>query len=126
MREEIFGPVLPVVTVDSLDEAIATGNAGEKPLALYLFSASRDAERRVLAEVSNGATVINHVVYHVLAPGLPFGGVGNSGMGAYHGRWGFETFSHRKAVLRKPTRPDPNLLYPPYTRLKERLMRTVF
>jgi aldehyde dehydrogenase (NAD+) len=126
MTEEIFGPVLPVVTVDSLDEAIATVNAGEKPLALYLFSNSRETEQRVLAEVSNGGTVINHVIYHVLVPGLPFGGVGNSGMGAYHGRWGFETFSHRKAVLRKPTRPDPNLLYPPYTRLKERLLRTVF
>jgi aldehyde dehydrogenase (NAD+) len=126
MREEIFGPVLPVVTVDSFDDAVATVNAGEKPLAVYLFSESRDKEQRVLDEISNGGTVINHVIYHVLAPGLPFGGVGNSGTGAYHGRWGFEAFSHRKAVLRKPTRPDPNLLYPPYTKLKERLMRAVF
>ena len=126
MREEIFGPVLPIVTVDSLDDAIGRVNAGEKPLALYLFTDNRDTERRVLDEISNGGTVINHVVYHVLAPGLPFGGVGNSGMGAYHGRWGFETFSHRKAVLRKPTRPDPNLLYPPYNKVKERLMRAVF
>ncbi len=126
MSEEIFGPVLPIVTIDSIDEAISRVNAGEKPLAVYLFSDSSDTQDRVLAEVSNGGTVINHVIYHVLAPGLPFGGVGNSGMGAYHGRWGFETFSHRKAVLRKPTRPDPNLLYPPYNKLKERLMRTVF
>jgi aldehyde dehydrogenase (NAD+) len=126
MTEEIFGPVLPVVSVDSFDDAVARVNAGEKPLAVYLFSNSRDRERRVLAEISNGGTVINHLMFHVLAPGLPFGGVGNSGMGAYHGRWGFETFSHRKAVLRKPTRPDPNLLYPPYNKLKERLMRTVF
>ncbi|HEY2300204.1 MAG TPA: aldehyde dehydrogenase family protein [Jatrophihabitans sp.] len=126
MTEEIFGPVLPVVTVDSFDEAVATVNAGEKPLAVYLFSNSRDKENRVLAEISNGGTVINHLVFQVIAPGLPFGGVGNSGMGAYHGRWGFETFSHRKAVLRKPTRPDPNLLYPPYNKLKERLLRTVF
>ncbi len=126
MTEEIFGPVLPVVTVDSFDEAVAKVNAGEKPLAVYLFSGSRDKEQRVLAEISNGATVINHLMFHVLAPGLPFGGVGNSGMGAYHGRWGFETFSHRKAVLRKPTRPDPNLLYPPYNKLKKRLLRTVF
>jgi aldehyde dehydrogenase (NAD+) len=126
MAEEIFGPVLPVVTVDSFDEAVATVNAGAKPLAVYLFSNSRDKERRVLAEISNGGTVINHLVFQVLAPGLPFGGVGNSGMGAYHGRWGFETFSHRKGVLRKPTRPDPNLLYPPYNRIKERLLRAVF
>jgi aldehyde dehydrogenase (NAD+) len=126
MREEIFGPVLPVVTVDSFDEAIAHVNEGEKPLAVYLFSSSRDKERRVLAEISNGGTVINHLLFQVLAPGLPFGGVGNSGMGAYHGKYGFETFSHRKAVLRKPTRPDPSILYPPYTKLKERLLRTVF
>ncbi len=126
MTEEIFGPVLPIVSVDSFDDAVARVNAGEKPLAVYLFSNSRDRERRVLTEISNGGTVINHLMFHVLAPGLPFGGVGNSGMGAYHGRWGFETFSHRKAVLRKPTRPDPNLLYPPYNKLKERLMRTVF
>ena len=126
MTEEIFGPVLPIVTVDSFDDAVAKVNAGEKPLAVYLFSNSRAKEQRVLAEISNGGTVINHLMFHVLAPGLPFGGVGNSGMGAYHGRWGFETFSHRKAVLRKPTRPDPDLLYPPYNRLKKRLLRTVF
>lgn len=126
MQEEIFGPVLPVVTVDSFDEAIARVQDGPKPLAVYLFSSSRAKENRVLDEVSNGATVINHVMVHVLVPGLPFGGVGNSGMGAYHGKWGFETFSHRKSVLRKPTRPDPSILYPPYTKLKERLLRAVF
>jgi aldehyde dehydrogenase (NAD+) len=126
MSEEIFGPVLPVVTVDSFDEAIAHVNEGEKPLAVYLFSSSRGKQKRVLDEISNGGTVINHLVFHVLAPGLPFGGVGNSGMGAYHGQYGFETFSHRKAVLRKPARPDPSILYPPYNKLKERLLRAVF
>jgi aldehyde dehydrogenase (NAD+) len=125
MREEIFGPVLPIVTVDSFDAAIDYVRQGEKPLAMYLFSASREKERRVLSEISNGGTVINHLVFHLLAPGLPFGGVGNSGTGAYHGKWGFETFSHRKSVLRKPTRPDPNLLYPPYNRLKKRFLRAV-
>ena len=126
MSEEIFGPVLPVVTVDSFDEAIGRVNAGEKPLAVYLFSSSRAKEKRVLDEISNGGTVINHLIYHVLAPGLPFGGVGNSGMGAYHGKYGFETFSHRKAVLRKPAHPDPSIVYPPYNKLKERLLRAVF
>jgi aldehyde dehydrogenase (NAD+) len=126
MREEIFGPVLPVVTVDSLDDAIAHVSAGPKPLAVYAFTSSREVEKRVVDEISNGGTVINHLVLHLLAPGLPFGGVGNSGMGAYHGRWGFETFSHRKAVLRKPIRPDPWFQYPPYSRLKERLLRAVF
>ena len=126
MREEIFGPVLPVVTVDSVDDAIAHVQQGPKPLAVYLFSESRENERRVLDEISNGGTVINHLVYQLLVPGLPFGGVGTSGTGAYHGWWGFETFSHRKAVLRKPSWPDPALAYPPFTKLKERIMRKLF
>jgi aldehyde dehydrogenase (NAD+) len=125
MREEIFGPVLPIVTVDSLDDAIERVRQGEKPLAVYLFSSSRTAEKRVLAELSNGATVINHLVLQAITPGLPFGGVGNSGMGAYHGRWGFDTFSHRKAVLRKKAHPDPKLMYPPYTKIRQRFMRAI-
>jgi aldehyde dehydrogenase (NAD+) len=126
MGEEIFGPVLPIVTVDSFDAAIMHVNEGEKPLAVYLFSSSREKEKRVLEEISNGGTVINHLMYHVLAPGLPFGGVGTSGTGAYHGKWGFETFSHRKAVLRKRAHPDPSFVYPPYNKLKERLLRALF
>lgn len=126
MSEEIFGPVLPVVTVDSLDEAIAHVTARPKPLAVYVFTGNPAVEKRVVNEISSGGTVVNHLVLHLLAPGLPFGGVGNSGMGAYHGRWGFDTFSHRKAVLRKPIHPDPWFQYPPYTKLKERLLRAVF
>ena len=126
MREEIFGPVLPVVTVYSFDEAIAHVQQGQKPLAVYLFSSSRAKEKVVRDELSSGTVVVNHLVVQVLVPGLPFGGVGASGMGAYHGRWGFETFSHRKSVVRKPVHPDPSVLYPPYTRLKERLLRTLF
>jgi aldehyde dehydrogenase (NAD+) len=126
MREEIFGPVLPVVTVDSIDDAIAHVQQGPKPLATYVFTESRENERRVLDEISNGATVVNHLIYHILVNELPFGGVGNSGMGAYHGFWGFETFSHRKSVVRKPTRPDLPIGYPPYTALKRRLLRLLF
>jgi aldehyde dehydrogenase (NAD+) len=126
MREEIFGPVLPIITVDSVDDAIAHVQQGPKPLAVYLFSESRTNEERVLDEISNGGTVINHLVYHLIVPELPFGGVGTSGTGAYHGKWGFETFSHRKAVLRKASRPDPSIAYPPYTKLKQKLMRMVF
>ncbi|WAL67717.1 aldehyde dehydrogenase family protein [Amycolatopsis cynarae] len=126
MTEEIFGPVLPVVTVDSLDTAIDFVRARPKPLAVYLFTKSKTAQRRVLAEVSNGGTVINHLMFQVLVNKLPFGGVGTSGMGAYHGEWGFQTFSHRKAVLRKPARPDPSLVYPPYSPAKQRLLRRVF
>ena len=126
MRDEIFGPVLPIVTVDSVDDAIAHVQQGPKPLAVYLFSESRANEQRVVDEISNGATVINQLMYHLLVPDLPFGGVGTSGTGAYHGWWGFETFSHRKAVLRKPTWPDPALAYPPYTKIKQWIMRKVF
>jgi aldehyde dehydrogenase (NAD+) len=126
MRDEIFGPVLPIVSVDSLDDAIAHVQQGPKPLALYLFSESRANEQRVLDEVSNGATVVNQLMYHLLVNELPFGGVGNSGTGSYHGKWGFETFSHRKSVLRKPTWPDPSLAYPPFTRVKQLIMRKLF
>ncbi|MEO9137826.1 MAG: aldehyde dehydrogenase family protein [Jatrophihabitans sp.] len=126
MRDEIFGPVLPIVTTDSMDDAIAHVQQGPKPLAVYLFSEDRANEERVLSEISNGGTVINQLVYHLLVPELPFGGVGNSGTGAYHGPWGFQTFSHRKAVMRKPTRPDPSLAYPPFTKIKQMIMRKVF
>lgn len=126
MRDEIFGPVLPIVTVDSIDDAIAHVQQGPKPLALYLFSESRANEERVLAEISNGGTVVNQLMYHLLVNELPFGGVGNSGTGSYHGKWGFETFSHRKSVLRKPTWPDPALAYPPFTKIKQKIMRKVF
>ncbi|MFJ9562836.1 aldehyde dehydrogenase family protein [Streptomyces fuscichromogenes] len=126
MREEIFGPVLPVLTVDSLDAAVDFVVQRPKPLATYLFSNARAEERRVLAEISAGGVTVNHVAMHALIPRLPFGGVGHSGIGAYHGRWGFETFSHRKAVLRKPARPDLRLAYPPYTARAERLLRRLF
>lgn len=123
MTEEIFGPVLPVLTVGSLDEALRFVGARPKPLAAYLFSSSRHSKQRFLSEISSGGAVINHLALHCLAPQLPFGGVGTSGMGAYHGRWGFETFSHRKAIYAKPARPDPMLMYPPYDERKKKLMR---
>ncbi|MEO3862686.1 aldehyde dehydrogenase family protein [Acrocarpospora sp. B8E8] len=126
MREEIFGPVLPVVTVESLDDAIRRINSGPKPLAAYLFGSSRTDRERLVNETSSGGVVINHAAMHCLVPQLPFGRVGNSGMGAYHGKWGFETFSHRKAVLVKPAKPDPSLMYPPYTVSKKKLMRRFF
>lgn len=126
MTEEIFGPILPVVTVASLDEAISHVVSRPKPLAAYLFSSDTAEQRRVIEEVSAGGIVVNHAAMHVLAPQLPFGGVGTSGMGTYHGRWGFETFSHRKSVLVKPARPDLSFTYPPYSRRTERLLRRLF
>ncbi|WP_224392234.1 aldehyde dehydrogenase family protein [Pseudonocardia sp. ICBG1293] len=126
MTEEIFGPILPVLTVDGVDAAIAHVVAGPKPLAAYVFTGSSRTAERVTREVPAGATVVNHLMFHVLVPQLPFGGVGRSGSGAYHGRFGFETFSHRRAVLRKPARPDPGVVYPPYDGRTERLLRRIF
>ena len=123
MNDEIFGPVLPIVAVNGIGEAIARVNANDKPLALYVFTRSRPTADRVLSSTSSGGACVNHVVYHVTAPQLPFGGVGPSGMGAYHGRAGFEAFSHRRSVLSKPTWVDPPVAYPPFTSLKKGLIR---
>ena len=125
MADEIFGPILPVLRVGSIDEAIAFVNARPKPLALYLFTRSEATERRVVARTSSGAVDVNVVAQHWGVPQLPFGGVGASGMGAYHGRHGFETFSHRKPVLAKDPRLDPRLLQPPYTPRRQKLLRSL-
>jgi aldehyde dehydrogenase (NAD+) len=126
MCEEIFGPLLPVLTVDGVDEAIGFINARSKPLALYAFTGSKAVRRRIADEVPAGGVVFNHIAMHVLVPQLPFGGVGESGMGAYHGEWGFWTFSHSKSVLSKSVKPDPRFLYPPYTQRALALMRRMF
>ena len=123
MQDEIFGPILPVIEVDSIDQAIAFVNEHDKPLALYMFTGSGDAAKRVIDETSSGGACVNATLYHVLAPTLPFGGVGPSGNGVYHGKSSFETFSHAKSVLKKSPRPDPALAYPPYTSLKDKLLR---
>lgn len=126
MCDEIFGPILPVLTVETMDEAIAFVAARPKPLANYVFSRSRATQRKLVDQISSGGAVINHVAMHCLVPQLPFGGVGASGMGAYHGRWGFEALSHGKAVLAKSFKPDLKLVYPPYTPKALKIMRKVF
>ncbi len=126
MADEIFGPVLPVVTVESAAAAIDYVNCKPKPLALYVFTSSRALGRRLVDGIPSGGAVINHVAMHCLVPQLPFGGVGASGMGAYHGRWGFEALSHRRAVLSKTAKPDPRLVYPPYTKGALKIMRKLF
>ena len=127
MTDEIFGPILPIVTVQSLDEAIAFVNARPKPLAAYLFTKSKSVRERVIKEVSAGGMLVNHLLFQFSTTKLPFGGVGPSGMGAYHGKFGFEEFSHRKSVLTKPTRPDLTaIIYPPYTEKAWKLARKLF
>ena len=123
MDDEIFGPILPVLTYTDLDEALAFVNERPKPLALYVF-AGRDATvDRVVSHTTAGGVTVNHTLLHLAVADLPFGGVGASGMGAYHGEAGFKIFSHAKPVLSRPTKPDPSLAYPPYTALKQRILR---
>jgi len=127
MTDEIFGPILPVVTVGNLDEAITFVNVRPKPLAAYLFTKTKAVRERVVREVSSGGMVINHLLFHFATHKLPFGGVGPSGTGAYHGKYGFETFSHRKTVMTKTTRPDVGaFIYPPYTEKAWKLARRLF
>jgi aldehyde dehydrogenase (NAD+) len=123
MDDELFGPVLPVLRVADMDEAVKYVSSRPKPLALYVFSGTKETVDRIIEGTSSGGVGVNLTVQQVAIPDLPFGGVGPSGMGAYHGRQGFETFSHRRAVLSKPTRPDLPVQYPPYTKLKEWLLK---
>ncbi|MGJ4843098.1 aldehyde dehydrogenase family protein [Leifsonia sp. Le1] len=124
MREEIFGPILPIVTVDGLDDAIRYIRSGDKPLALYVFSEDKRVRRRFLTETSSGAVGFGVPAAHLAVAGLPFGGVGASGMGAYHGEHSLRTFSHEKAVLTKSLKPDTmRLIYPPFTEAKDRFAR---
>ena len=125
MKEEIFGPILPVISVPSVRAAVAFINRQPKPLALYCFSTNKEAQEAVIEGTSAGGTTINHVWLHVGVPTLPFGGVGESGMGAYHGRHSFEAFSHQRGVLRKSTLKDPPLMFPPYAPWKQRLLKRI-
>ena len=113
MQEEIFGPILPVLEFAQLGDALASLRGRPTPLALYLFSHDRATQARVLAETRSGGACLNDVVSHMIGTGLPFGGLGESGLGAYHGRAGFDAFSHQRAVLRSATWLDTPFRYPP-------------
>lgn len=115
MQEEVFGPILPIVTYDNLNEAIAQVNARPKPLALYFFSTNQQKQQQVLSSTSSGGACINETVLHLGLLTLPFGGVGNSGMGSYHGKASFDTFSHHKSVLKHAFWLDLGWRYAPYT-----------
>lgn len=126
MREEIFGPILPVIPCETCDAAIRTVNAGERPLALYWFGRDKVSERRILRETWAGGVTINDCLVQFAQDGLPFGGVGQSGMGHYHGRFGFETFSKLKPVTMRPRGPDGTLLlHAPYGRLARGMIATL-
>ena len=123
MQEEIFGPVLPIVTYESLDEALKIIGEKEKPLVLYIFSRANDVVRRIIASTRAGGTVVNHTLIHFYQLNLPFGGVGNSGIGKGHGFFGFQSFSNARGILEQRTKFSPiQLMFPPYTRLKQKIV----
>jgi len=123
MGEEIFGPILPLLEFDRLDEAVSFIKARPKPLALYLFTTDKGVERQVLDTVSFGGGCVNDCVVHLATHHMPFGGVGHSGMGSYHGKNSFDTFSHSKSILKKAYWLDLPMRYHPYTEGKLRLIR---
>ncbi len=123
MGEEIFGPLLPILTFDTLDEALDTVESHPHPLALYFFSEDKAAQKKVLDTCRFGGGCINDTIIHLATSDMPFGGVGESGMGSYHGRVGFETFSHYRSIVDKKTWMDLPIRYQKYTGLKEKMMR---
>lgn len=123
MKEEIFGPILPVVTFRNIEEVIQYVNENEKPLALYLFSENKSQINKVMSECSFGGGCVNDVVIHLATSYMGFGGVGESGMGSYHGKTGFDTFSHHKSIVDKKTFIDMPIRYQPYSNIKGKLVK---
>ena len=123
MQEEIFGPILPIISFTSLDEALAKVKEREKPLSCYVFTSSYAIQHKIENELSFGGGAINDAIMHISNNKMPFGGVGASGMGNYHGKFGFDTFSHFKSILNKPTWLEFNFKYSPYTEWKQKIIK---
>ena len=123
MQEEIFGPILPILTYDKPDDAIRFIREREKPLALYLFTESKAFEKRILQEVSFGGGCINDTIIHLATHHMPFGGVGHSGMGSYHGKKSFDAFTHEKSIVKKSSSVDLPVRYHPYTEKKLKMLK---
>lgn len=126
MADEIFGPILPIVSYESLDEAVDKVRYGEKPLAMYIFSKNKEYTESVKSRISSGNITINDTVKHVSIDSLPFGGVGHSGMGSYHGKYSIETFSHRRGVYRNKARFNIKQIAPPYNEKAFEFLRKLF
>jgi aldehyde dehydrogenase (NAD+) len=129
MGEEIFGPLLPVLRYERLEEVMEQIHSRHKPLAMYLFSQDKQTVDRLLRHTSAGGTCVNTVVVHLAHSELPFGGIGESGVGNYHGEYGFRTFSHERSVLRQGSLSLLHLLFPPYSekaRKRHRLFSWLF
>lgn len=123
MQEEIFGPIMPILEYEKLDEAINFIVSGNKPLALYLFTQDKEVENKVLQSCSYGGGCINDTIIHLATNYMPFGGVGESGMGSYHGKQSFDTFTHYKSIVKKATWIDLDIRYQPYTDKKLKLLK---
>jgi aldehyde dehydrogenase (NAD+) len=123
MQSEIFGPLLPVIAYADLSEALAIIHNGHEPLALYLFSSDRDVQQRVVRHSRSGGVCINDLLFQAALHNLPFGGLGHSGFGAYHGKAGFDTFSFQRTLMHRSLYPDPDLRYPPYSSTKFGLLK---
>lgn len=123
MEEEIFGPILPIISYEDINKALAEIKDLGKPLALYLFTEDKVFAEKLMTKVSFGGGCVNDVLYHIVSPYLPFGGVGNSGMGQYHGQSSFDTFSHKKSVLKSPSRFNMTLNEPPMSSLKKKMIQ---
>lgn len=123
MQEEIFGPVLPILTYDSFDQAIEKINTMPHPLALYIFTSNKEAAKKATSLCGFGGGCINDAVIHLATSEMGFGGFGESGMGSYHGKSGFDTFSHYKSIVDKKTWLDLPMRYQPYTKLNEKLLK---
>ena len=123
MQEEIFGPILPIMTYKNIDEVIEYINDHEKPLACYIFSSDKIIQDKIIQKCSFGGGCINDTIMHVIPHNLPFGGVGSSGIGSYHGKYSFKTFSHEKSILNKSKSFDTSIIYYPYNKLKLKLSK---
>ena len=123
MREEIFGPVLPVISYGNLDDVVDFIEGGDKPLAAYFFTDDKQLQKTLLRHLHFGGGCINDTIIHLATDAMPFGGVGGSGMGAYHGKWGFDTFTHYKSIVSKPTWLDLKMRYQPYTEKSLKLIK---
>src|SRR5690606_35520271 len=126
MQDEIFGPILPIVPFSSAGEVVSIIRSKAKPLALYIFSSDSDFTQYILDHTSSGGVSVNDVIMHMAGAELPFGGVGESGLGAYHGKYSFDTFSHLKPVLHRQFWLDAPLRYPPFNKIPLAWLKKIF
>ena len=126
MKEEIFGPILPVIEYENIFEIIEKLQKMDKPLSMYIFSEDQNNIDRLTYDLSSGGVCINDTIMHITNPNLEFGGVGESGMGGYHGKFGFINFSNRKSIMIRSNNIDIKLKYPPYSKAKEKIIKKIF